>query len=1038
MKHHAFHIFRAIAVALLCMSSTPRAASQNVDKDKAQAIRGQVLQASDRTPMAGVVVRVDDMSALTDSLGCFAVRYSTRGTKLLVASFDGYQDAEAFVPSSDLDKNITILLYESTFASPEKRSDAYSITPAITIDDEIALRQAASVRATSRSATPGMGVDMLIRGYNSLNANTRPLFIVDGTPWESPSERTSVNEGFVINPLADIDVSDIESVEIVKDASSLYGSKGANGVIVIKTKRGTSSRTRINFDAMFGLNFRPSLPSTLNASQYRTYMSELLKGSSSASTTAKEFEGWLNPDPSELTYNKYNNNTDWNDVVLRTATQQRYGLNVQGGDDVARYAFSLGYTDAQGNVEGTDFSRLNTRINSDIKLFKNLSISAEIYYSQVNRELRDDGAVARTSPVYVAQIKSPFLNAYSYTTDGSALTTTLEDVDEFGVSNPQALIDNAIGKHKQSRFGISLYPKWNINSHWTLASRFSYSYDYMKEHYFSPMTGVSPIELEGRGTSNNTVRDNADSQNSLFSDTHLSFATSAGRRHQVAATVGYRAYINTYSQTIGEGHNTGDDQITNLSNSLDFRNVDGQDEEWNSSSIYGRADYTFDNRYTVWGAFALDASSRFGKDADDGFRMFGGTWGFFPSAGVEWNLLGERLFFNKGLDNLRLRASIGQTGNDDINGIQARSYLSAVNYLSNAVGLQIGNLANSTLQWETTTKVTAGFDIAFWKNRITATFDYFHHTTDNLLTLKKASGLSGLDTYLCNGGKLSNEGFEATLGVKAINGNSFKWNTVLALQHAVNKIKSLPDGDYETDIYGGTVLTAVGRSAGLFYGWKTQGVFSTTEEALEANLKKQNDDASYSTFAAGDVHFVDLNNDGIIDDDDRTVIGDPNPDLTGGWTNTFSYKRLTLDVFCTFSFGGDVYNYQRQLLESMSETHNQSASVLHRWTYEGQQTDMPKATLGDPMGNSRFSDRWIEDGSYLKIKNVRLSWYVPINNTYIEGLTLWASASNLYTFTRYLGSDPEVSAGSSVLYQGIDNGLLHSGRQFSIGLKLNL
>ncbi len=1033
MKQPTISYFRATLTALFCLLFAGVAAAQ----ESTQELRGQVVQASDRTPLAGVAVRMDGVSALTDSLGRFSIKYSGGGTRLVVAELDGYLPAEVFVPGGDLGKEVNIRMYETVFAAAADRADAYSVTPSISVDDEIALRMAGSVRSTTRSATPGMGADLLIRGYNSLNASTRPLIIVDGTPWEQPSDRTSIHEGFVINPLADLDVNDIESVEILKDASSLYGSKGANGVIVITTRRGASSKTRIDFDAMFGMNFRAKLPSTLNAEGYRTYMSELMKGSTTATATAKEFSGWLNPDVSALTYNKYHNQTDWNDAVLRTGLMQRYGLNVQGGDDVARYAFSLGYTDAQGNVEETDFSRINTRINSDIKLGKRFSIGAEIYYSQVERELRDDGVVARTSPVFIAQIKSPFLNAHSYTTDGTGLTTTLEDVDDFGVSNPVAVLENSIGKHKQSRFGISIKPQWDINTHWTVATRFSYSYDYLKEHYFSPMVGVSPITLDGGGVSYNTVRDNTDSQNSIYSDTYVSYALHKGP-HEVGATVGYRAYVNSYEQTIGEGHNTGDDQIFNLSNSLDYRSVDGQEEDWNSSSFYGQVGYTFDRRYTVWGALAVDGSSRFGKDASDGFRMFGGTWGVFPSAGAEWNLAGERFLRGKGLDRFKLRFSVGQTGNDAIDGLEGYSYLQAVNYLGSAVGLKLGNLANSALQWETTTKVTAGLDIAFWGNRVGASFDWFRHTTDNLLTLKTAPQLSGLGTYVCNGGKLANEGFEAGVDLKAVNGRAVKWRTALALQHSVNEIKSLPDGDYETEVWGGTMLTSVGKAAGLFYGWKTDGVFATTAEAEAAGLKKQNADATYSTFSAGDVHFVDLNGDGIIDDADRTVIGDPNPDLTGSWTNTLSWKGFTLDVVCTFSLGGDVYNRQRQLLESMSETYNQSAAVRNRWTYEGQVTDIPRATLGDPMGNSRFSDRWIEDGSYLKIKNVRLSWHKSLNTAYIEGLTLWASASNLYTLTRYLGSDPEVSAGSSVLCQGIDNGLLHSGRQLAIGLKLNL
>ena len=260
----------------------------------------------------------------------------------------------------------------------------------------------------------------------------------------------------------------------------------------------------------------------------------------------------------------------------------------------------------------------------------------------------------------------------------------------------------------------------------------------------------------------------------------------------------------------------------------------------------------------------------------------------------------------------------------------------------------------------------------------------------------------------------------------------------LDFQHTINRIKQLADGDYTTEILGGEVLTAVGHPASVFYGYKTKGVFATSAEAAEANLKIQNANASYSTFGAGDVHFVDVDGNGVINEKDKQVIGNPNPDLTGSFFNRFAYKRFQLDVLCTYSIGNDVYNYMRQQLESMQGLWNQTQAVKNRWKSEGQETTMPRAVYGDPMGNSRFSDRWIEDGSFFKVKNVKLSYELPINNTYIHGLTIWGAVSNLVTFTKYLGIDPEVSMNSKVLYQGIDNGLLANGRSFYMGMKINL
>jgi TonB-linked SusC/RagA family outer membrane protein len=1009
-------------------------------------VTGVVRHAVTKKVMQGVAVTSGDKSVLTDEKGTFRILVPKGQTAKLVLTAEDCLSRTVYRSASQLNVPMDVTMYEKGFASVKDQDNAYSITPSLTVDDELSTRFAGDVRTVGRSATTAIGANMFIRGYNSLNANVQPLVIVDGTIWDTPFNRESIHHGFVTNTLADIDVTDIESVEVIKDATSIYGSKGANGVLVIKTIRGREKATKISFDASMGMNFKPKVPSTMNASQFRTYVSELIKGTQTATTTAEEFEGYLDEDLTSITYHKYHNTNDWNDDVYRTGATQHYGLKVQGGDDIARYAISLGYTGALGNVRGTDFSRLNARINSDLNLYTGFKVGTEIFFTQVDRELRDDGVNTRTSPTFLAQIKSPFLIAHSYTTDGTGLTTSLEDVDVFGVSNPVSVIENAQGGHKQYRFGISAIPQLQLSKTLELSTRFSYYVDNLKEHYFSPMLGVSPIVLEGQGISYNTVKDQTASQSSLFSDTKLSFDQTFGGMHHLTALAGCRVFINTYENSIGIGHNTGDDQIFNLSSSLAFRSTDGGVTNWNSSSVYAQANYSFDQRYDLWAAIACDASSRFGSMTEEGFRLFGGTWATFPSIGAKWNVKAES-FLNavSAIDQLQVRVAAGMTGNDDLESISRYAYLAPVNYLGSAVGKEISNLSNNTLQWETTQKQNAGFDLTVLDGRLTLSFDVYQHTTDHLLTTKTSEKVSGLETYICNSGKLENKGFELGLGIKTYNGPKLKWNTSFTVAHYKNQILELPEGDYLTEIYGGQVLTAVGQPAGMFYGYQTDGIFQTTESAEAAGLVKQNDNASYSSFAAGDVHFLDTG-DGkvtstgqiVLDKNDQTVIGNPNPDFTGSFSNTLTRGNLSLDVLCTYSYGNEVYNYQRQMLESMSELYNQSAAVLNRWRYEGQATNMPKATYGDPMGNSRFSDRWIEDGSYFKIKNIRLTYLIPINSSYIDGVTVWGACSNVYTFTNYLGSDPETSVNSSVLYQGIDNGLLTHGRSFTIGVKLNL
>lgn len=996
-------------------------------------VSGEVTDARTGKPVQGVRVASGSYSVLTDENGRYRVLVPSYGVQLTLSS-DGY--CSRVIPvQGDSVRNVKI--YSDAFRTL-RGEDAFTNTQALSVEDVLGERWGSDVRTATRSAVGGEGANLFIRGYNSLNVNAQPLIVVDGTIWDTSTLVESVHDGFYENPLAFLDVNDIESVQIIKDATSLYGSKGANGVLLISTKRGRSITTRIAADLSFGFQQAPKAMRMMGSSEYRTYLTEMLKGSDRAGELATLFDGYLGMNPAATDYPTYHQNNDWTDNVTRSGNLQHYGINVQGGDDVAKYSISLSYDRQKGVVEETDFSRLNTRINSDVFLTKTLTLSSDVYFSNLNYTLQDDGVNEATSPRYLALIKAPFLVGYSYTDDGSQLTNTLNDVDDLGVSNPLALLANAENTNKQYRFGVSLAPKWNITDEWSVQGRFSYNFNNSKSHYFSPMVGVSP-QIVGNQVWENTVKDQTVTQNSLFGEARAAYRKLFNNNHLLDAFVGWRIMNSSFKSVYEDGHNTGNDKVSNMNNSLSYRTVDGLNTDWNSVSLYAQGKYTFQERYTVWAAVSMDASSRFGKDAPGSFRMCGGTWGTFPSVGGSWLVTSERFMKNLPfVDHLNIRGSFGVTGNDNIDGMYGYSYLSGVNYLGSAVGLKLANLSNSALKWETTRKWNVGVDLAVLDDRLGVSIDYFHHKTKDLLTWKQAPTETGLEDFLQNGGELSNRGFEIALSAKVIDTKPFRWNTEIGIARYKNEITALPDGDYTTEVLGGEVLTSVGHAAGVFYGYQADGVYATEAEASTVGLRIQNADASYSSFHAGDVRFADLHADGILDERDKTVIGDPNPDFTGSWANRFTMGRFALDVLCTFKCGGDVYNYQRQTLESMSGTYNQTQAAMNRWRHEGQVTDMPKAVYGDPMGNSRFSSRWIEDGSFFKLKNVRLSYQWPINNVYIQGVTFWAGASNLLTLTKYLGPDPDVSMQSGVLYQGIDNGLLSHGRSYQIGVKLNL
>jgi hypothetical protein len=477
--------------------------------------------------------------------------------------------------------------------------------------------------------------------------------------------------------------------------------------------------------------------------------------------------------------------------------------------------------------------------------------------------------------------------------------------------------------------------------------------------------------------------------------------------------------------------------------SASLRNTDdvGASDSWNSLAWYAQAEYSYLGRYFLQANLTAEGSSRFGKDGGN-LRAFDAAWGLFPGVQASWVISNETWFSKLSAVNfLRLTAGFDVSGNDDIDYYAARSYFRASQFLHAISGLTFSGIGNNKIQWETTKRFNIGIETSLFDNRLGLSANYFSSTTDNLLTRQSLGFLSGLDENWSNGGQLKNNGFDVTATVKLLALKDFQWQVGASVGHYKNEITELPDGrQYEDNsVYGATIRTQVGQSANQFYGYQSLGVFSTSEEAQAAGLYVLADngmDRHY--FAAGDVHFADLNNDHQITEADRTFIGDPNPDIYGNIFTTAAYKHFKLDLRFNYSLGNDVYNYQRSQLEGGQRFMNQTTALNRRWQMEGQQTDVPQITFQDPMGTSRFSDRWIEDGSYLRLKAVTLSYDLPLQSEYIQGVQFWIQANNVFTLTKYLGEDPEFTMTSNVIGQGIDLGQLSQSRSFVAGVKINL
>lgn len=996
-------------------------------------VRGTIVDAATGEPMSGITVScTGGMTALSDSAGAYKLIVPTLNGTSIIVNASGYN--ELCLPLQGRSE-VDVRMYATM---PEASSHSMAL------DEDLGATRGGDLRAISRGGEQGIGANLFIRGYNTINLNAQPLIIVDGVVMNFDGVE-SVFAGFYIDQLAAIDVNDIESIQVMKNASSIYGSKGANGAVVITTKRGKSISTRLTLNMNWGVSFAPKTMKTMDDAQFRSFASEMMKGAGNGLYNADRFEGFLNDetDPAKnIAYNSFHNNHDWNDDVWQTAFRQYYGLQCEGGDEIAKYALSVSYMMGKGNVKTSDHNRLNAHFNADVLLHRRLSLAAGLDFTHISRTLLDAQTGMTTSPTFLAMIKSPLLLPYKYTDDGQGYTANLADVDVFGVSNPQSMIDNSKNSFTQYRFGVNMMPRWKVTDWMDISTRFAYNMNATKEHYYSPVEGVAPVVMDNGTVIENTVKDQSINQNAIYSDTKVHAEKLFAYRHSLDMSLGVRIQSNTYKNNYGEGHNTGSDKITNLSTSLDNEAVDGRKTTVRNAAAYLEGRYRYLNKYGAWFVLETEACSTFGDNVSEGFRMMNGTWAVFPSGGIDWNVSSEKFMSAlPWVNRLNVRADYGVTGNDGIDVLQRYAYMKAVNWFGAANGLQIGNLKNSSLKWEQTRKFGLGADLAILNDRVRLGFDWYRNKTTDLLMAVAPSKLTGLDAYLMNFGTLTNTGYEINLGARVLNLKRFRWDAQIGMAHYRNELTSLSEQKI-LEAGRGYVVLQEGAAIGAFYGYQTSGdnpVFATEAEAKAAGLKTWNENKSQLlAYHAGDIYFVDRNADGIIDEKDMGIIGDANPDLTGSIQNHFAYKQFALDILMTFSLGGDIYNYQRHELESMAGFYNQTVSVTNRWKSEGQQTATPRAVYGDPMGNSRFSDRFIEDGSYLKVREIRLTYNPTVRRSFLQRLELWASVTNVYTFTKYLGADPEVSASVSPIYQGIDFGVPTAGRGVYLGVKVDL
>lgn len=892
--------------------------------------------------------------------------------------------------------------------------------------DALLKGRAAGLNVVNVSGAPGSGALNIIRGTATLNGGTTPLYIVDGIPVKATRFANPLAANGDNNPLADINPEDIESVTVLKDAqaTAIYGMRGGRGVVLINTYGGTSGKTYLDVTASSGIMDAPDPLSVLDADQYHSFTLEKERARGFTDSQINRGVGrylLLSTPASQV--ERYNNNTNWQKEALGRGMLSNFHLNLRGGDAVARYSLNVGYTQQDGVITNTDFNRFSTRFNLDYKVGRKLSFLNSLTYSYTNRKLKDEGSAFNTNPLYLASLKSPTLTTFEQDNKGTNLRT-LDSADYAGRNNPYSVLNRMRAESNTNRITGKIFAQYTFSPYLSLRIGLAFDYFRLSENRFVPSAGFRP---EGY-----IIRSSSQANNSelmLLNENVLTYnRTSKSGLHNVNAFIG-ASYQNTSQEAkYGRQVNSTSDELSriNTSDPLQLDSIDSYSPTWKLLSFFGSINYTFKGKYIVGANLRADGSSRF---------LEGKQWGYFPSLSAAWRVGAEDfLKNNKVISELKLRASYGIVGNDEVG--YYNSFNSIISAPYTYSGTRFGIIGNPDFQWEQTAQVNVGIDVEVLKSRMGATVDVYQRKTKNLYNIINIPRSSGFDNYAVSDGSVTNRGVELSVWGKILNG-AFGWQTNLSAARNHNEINALPSLMNTVFNYGNfSMLAQPGTAIGSFYGYNTQGVYANT-----ADVNVKNGVANTNPFQGGDVIFEDVNGDGIIDVQDMKVIGNTNPDLYGGFSNIFSYKNFDLNVFVDFASGNQVYNAQRAALESMSTYDNQSTTVLNRWRTAGDATNIPRALQGDAVGNTRFSTRWLEDGSYLRFRALTVGYNFPLKGM-LKGVftnaRVMVTAQNLHTFSNYKGFSPEAGSITNPIMYGVDYGNVPQLRAFLLGVKLGL
>lgn len=961
-------------------------------------VKGSVFTNKDSIPIPGVNVFVKGTSigTITDMNGHFEL--SIPGyNHILVFSFIGYKNHEVIVKNSTefriyldeeskLINEVVVVAYgkenRRNISSSVSDIKAEKITNSLSTDISESIKgKLPGLIINQNSGTPGAANTVRIRGISSITAGADPLYIVDGIPVISADLSQIYFNGQSVNTVTDLNTTDIESFTVLKDASAtaMYGARGSNGVILITTKRGSKGESYIHFTAKYGLQQVAKTYDMLNSKQYMQYKNEAAINDGGIAIYSED-------DLANITVD-----TDWQKELYQVAPIETYNLSLSGGSEKTFYYLVANYLKQEGIVAGTDYKRISTRINLDHEYSDKFKIGASISVSKSTNN-RKEGDQSLNGPVPNAISLPPIYPVYN--DDGTFN-------DDGPLANPISIASLHTNLAYNWQNLGNIFARYRFNKNLSYHIKYGVNYINFREHTYDPPTTRQGAKYEGLG-----IEATSEALKTTFSNT-INYIGIIKENHVFNTLLGYEIDREQISPTFMRGESFASEDLEYLVSAVEKISADAIYSESVINSYFGRIKYSYKNKYIATINARYDGSSRFSDK---------NKYGFFPSGDVAWRVSDENFFHIPFINDLKIRSSYGITGNDKIPDFLYMARFGTTEY-ANLGGIYPINISNPDLKWETTNQFNLGLDISMFNDRVLLTADYYKKKTKGLLLEKPIPPTSGFEGVISNIGKLENEGFELNLSTLNLQ-SLIQWESELNVSFNKNKVTQLYNNQPIENIGRGYQRIEVGEPIGIFYGYNALGVDPST----------------------GDIVFEDLNNDGVIDIYDREKIGSPHPIFQGGFVNNLTYKNLELYIFLQFSYGNDVFNGTRRYIESMKDTDNQTTAILDRWQEPGDITDIPRATNADPNENNRVSSRFIEDGSYLKLKSIKLTYHFNdklLHRINLSKLSLYMMAQNLYTWTNYSGPDPEVNyAGADVVRSGVEFFTYPSAKLYSVGLSV--